>query len=368
MRYFCFLISLLGPLLSSFGQDKSNNLQFLVGTYTGKTSQGIYQVQLDPETLESQVTAISKGLINPSFLSITVNKKKVYTVQETDKKGGVFSIDMVNGKISEKYNQQLLAEGDHPCHISLSPNQKNLAVGNYSGGNFAVFKLNKNGEIIPKPIVIQHKGNSIDKNRQNEAHVHSCYWHKNGTDLWVIDLGMDQLKRYSFANNSIRLLQSIKFEPGAGPRQLASHPNNRWHYVINELNGTVSLLEQKNKAWKITQNFKGYEGAEDELKSAADIHVSPNGKYLYASFRANRNHVAVFEINSQTGFLTLLETIFVEGKTPRNFAISPKGNILLIANQDSENISIFKINENTGKLEFTGKKIEISMPVCIKFL
>lgn len=364
MRYLFIIFSLFQVCINSFGQ----NIQFLVGTYTGKTSQGIYQIELNLQTFENQVIAKTTDLTNPSFLTISNNKKKLYTVQETDQKGAVLSIDIANGLVAEKYSQKFLAEGNHPCHVSLSPNQKKLVVGNYSGGNFAVFDVKVNGDLTPTPVVINHSGNSINQNRQKGPHVHSTYWQKKGTELWVIDLGIDQLKRYNMLNNKISLVQSIKFEPGAGPRHLATHPNQKWNYVLNELNGTVSLLKEKLGQLTILQNTKGFDCAESELKSAADIHVSPNGKFLYASFRANRNHISVFSINSKTGFLKLVDTKNVQGKTPRNFAITPNGQFLLVANQDSDNITIFAIHEKTGLLDFTGKKIEISMPVCIKFL
>lgn len=366
MRTVLILLLIFIQISSIFGQKNSKSIQFLVGTYTGKTSQGIYQFELDYETLSSNIVAQTKGLINPSFLAI--GKNKVYTVQETNKNGAVLSIDFLNKTIAEKHLQKLSAEGDHPCHLSLSPNQKQLAVGNYTGGNFAIFNIDKNGNIEPNPQVINHLGKSVVVGRQDSPHVHSCYWQKNGKEIWVIDLGIDQLKQYKLIKGKAVFQKSVLFKSGAGPRHLSKHPNKNWFYILNELNGEVSFLKEQNSSLQISQNIAGHIALENELKSAADIHISPNGKYLYASYRANLNHIAIFEINQNTGNLKLIEITKLEGKNPRNFAIDPKGELLLAANQDSESISIYQIDPTTGKLTFSGKKIEVSMPVCIQFL
>jgi 6-phosphogluconolactonase len=104
-----------------------------------------------------------------------------------------------------------------------------------------------------------------------------------------------------------------------------------------------------------------------ERVSGADIHVTPDGKFLYASNRGDVNEVAIFSIDKK-GSLKLVNRQSVLGKTPRNFAIDPTGNFLLVANQNTNDIIIFKRDKKTGLLTPTGKKIEVEKPVCLKFV
>ncbi len=99
---------------------------------------------------------------------------------------------------------------------------------------------------------------------------------------------------------------------------------------------------------------------------AADIHISPDGKFLYGSLRGDIHELVIYAID-KNGELTYAGRQSTLGKIPRNFAIDPTGNYLLAANQNTDEIIIFRRNQQTGLLTDTGKKISISKPVCLKF-
>jgi len=155
---------------------------------------------------------------------------------------------------------------------------------------------------------------------------------------------------------------------GAGPRHLTFHPNNKYAYLIEELTGTISAYNYKNGKFGLLQNIPAIPPDYMGPIGSADIHVSPDGKFLYASNRGESNTIAIFKINQKTGWLTLIGHQSTLGKTPRNFDFDPSGNFLLAANQDSDEIVIFRVDKKTGLLTDTGKRIKVGNPVCIKWI
>ncbi len=187
------------------------------------------------------------------------------------------------------------------------------------------------------------------------------------------DLGIDKIMIYKFQPELNKPLQPANPSfalagAGNGPRHFTFHPNEKFAYVVEELSGTVSAYTHNNGILKFLQrvsthpkNYKGTIGS-------ADIHVSPDGKFLYASNRGDANTITIFSINKLTGKLSLKGYQPVLGKTPRNFVIDPTGNYLLVANQDTDNIVIFKRNKLTGLLKNTGEQLKIPKPVCLKMI
>jgi 6-phosphogluconolactonase len=187
----------------------------------------------------------------------------------------------------------------------------------------------------------------------------------------VPDLGVDRVYQYKIDAGQANALKPaaapfLAISPGAGPRHLVFHPSGKFAYLVLELEGAVMALDYKDGSLTAKQtismtdkNFKGN-------VSGADIHVSPDGRFLYASNRGDADEIAIYSIDAK-GELKLVGRQSVLGKTPRNFAIDPTGNFLLAANQNSNSVVIFKRDLNTGLLTPTGKEITIDKPVCLKF-
>jgi len=218
--------------------------------------------------------------------------------------------------------------------------------------------------------VIQHSGYSVNSDRQQGPHVHCVIFSKDNKYLFAADLGIDKVMIYSFDEKNGELTEqgSIMAEAGAGPRHFTFHPNNKYAYLIEELTGTISNYRYIGGQFELIQNISALPPDYMGSVGSADIHTSPDGKFLYASNRGESNTIAIFKINQKNGWLTLVGHQSTLGQTPRNFNFDPSGNFLLAANQNSDAIVIFKVDKKTGLLSDTGKKINVGNPVCIKWI
>jgi 6-phosphogluconolactonase len=341
----------------------------LIGTYTSGGSDGIYVYKFNSATAESKLISSAKTS-NPSFLAVSNNQKFLYAVNEDDP-GTVtaFSFNKNSGTLT-KLNQTITA-GAHPCYISINKKGNNIVVGNYSGGNISVLGINSNGTVSPPRQTIQHNGNSVNRKRQEKAHVHATVFSPNYQWLFAPDLGMDKLMIYKVAPGSGALIAAdppfVEVNPGAGPRHLDFHPNGEYVYLLEELSGTVSVYKYNEGKLSLLQNTSVHPLSYDGAIGSADIHVSSDGNFLYCSNRGDANNIAIFRINQETGMIQIVGFQPTLGVHPRNFSLDPSGNFLLVANRDSDEIVVFRVDKKTGMLEEIKQTIKVSKPVCIKW-
>ncbi len=368
-KIFLSLGMILCLTLSTLAQKNSKAFYLLVGTYTAKTSKGLYVYKFDTQTGDLKYISEASGVKNPSFLTISKDKKSVYSVGETDGGGAVnsFAFNASTGQIALKNTQS--AGGAGPCHITIDKTNKWVIVGNYGAGSLSILPVLPDGSLGSATQTIQHTGSSINTERQNAPHVHSINIAPNNKDVFVPDLGTDKIFTYRLNALDGSLTPGnppfTAVIPGSGPRHFTFHPKGRFAYVIEELSATVTAFHYTAGKLKAFQTINTLPADYTGRKWCADIHISPDGKFLYASNRAHES-ITVYAINPRTGELTWVDNTSVEGKTPRNFMIDPTGKYVLVANQDSDNINVFKRDASTGKLTFTGKSATVSMPVCLK--
>ncbi len=369
-----YLVCLLSILLTSLNVEAKKHLLY-VGTYTQGISDGIFVYSFNDRNgklVDLKIPAVSN---NPSFLTISADKKFLYAVGEVDnlnqnQSGGIsaFRIEM-DGKLT--LINQVLSNGANPCHVSLSPDGKKLVASNYTGGNLSLFRILPDGSLSELVQRIQHTGSGPFPERQKEPHAHSARFDASGKLLFAADLGIDELKIYSVGTGetplSVNSQPFIKLPPGSGPRHFDFSPDGRYIYVINELSSTITVLMKYGNDWKDIQNIKTLPKDFTGVSWCADIHLSADGRFVYGSNRGH-NSIAVFERDQTNGKLSLIENVSVEGNWPRNFTIDPTGQFLLVANQKSEDITVFKIDKPSGKLSFTGVKVKNQSPVCLQFL
>ncbi|MCD0487938.1 lactonase family protein [Pedobacter sp. MC2016-14] len=364
------LVYLLIVMLTAFeAQAQNANYNLLIGSYTtGGKSKGIAVYNFntkDASTLLKNTIAAT----NPSYLTVSRDKKFVYSVNETGATSTVsaFSFQPNSGKLVFLNKQD--SEGADPCY--LTADDHNVIVANYSGGSIAVFGRNADGSLAAAKQIIQHTGKSIDPlKRQESAHVHMTLFTPDQHYLIANDLGEDQTYVYKYTpgmvNKPLAVANVLKTNAGTGPRHLAFSPNGKFAYLAHEFNGSITAFKYNkgklNSIQEIATTPKDFNGKID----GADIHVSPDGKFVYESNRGDANSISVFAIQSN-GSLKFVETISTLGKGPRNFAIDPTGTYLLVAHQYSNEIVIFKRNPSTGKLSDTGKRIQTGAPVCLVF-
>lgn len=356
------------------GNTYAQKRNLVIGTYTknGK-SEGIYVYEFDSQTGKATYKNKAAGVANPSYLDISKDGKFVYAANE-NKEGGVsaFSFDAVTGALQLLNSQP--THGSSACYIDIDNSRKFVFSANYGSGNLVVYPVQKDGSLAPAAQVIQHTGSSADPNRQKSSHVHSTILSPDQKFLLVSDLGTDKISSYAFDKKNIK--EPLRpadppfatAAPGSGPRHLDFHPNSRYVYALMEMTGDVIVYSYKNGSLNAAQtismlapDFRGKTGA-------ADIHVSPDGKFVYASNRGDANEIVIFSIDQSTGKLTVAGRQSTLGKTPRNFVIDQAGDYLLAANQDSDQIVIFKRNQQSGQLTDTGERIDVGMPVCLKLI
>ena len=370
MRLF-FITILLGMVGAAIGQQR----YLFIGTYTGTGSKGIYVYNFDVATGKASPVSVAENVENPSYLAVSSNGKYVYAVNETGgKRAGLvsaFSFDKKTGKLGLLNSQP--SGGDAPCYIAVNRKNNYVLCANYSGGNLAAFPVKADGSLEPYSQLIQHEGKGVNTARQEKAHVHSTIFAPKEDYLFSADLGLDKLFIYKFDASAKQPLSPgsqpyAETKPGSGPRHIDFHPGKPYVYLIQELTGFVvaykynaGKLEEIQEIAAHPEDYKGTIGS-------ADIHVSPDGKFLYASNRAAENTLAIFAIDQSTGKLTSKGFTSTLGKAPRNFVIDPSGKYILVANQDTDNIVIFKRDQTTGQLEKHGEEIKIPRPVCLKFL
>lgn len=357
----CF-ISLL-----SVGQ----NYYVYIGTYTQKTSEGIYIYQFNAGSGEFRPIGIAKGNSNPSFLALSPNNDYLYAL--AGKKGDsvrAYRIDKPKHYLT-LLNAQSLAGSSGACHLAVDKTGRWLIVGNYGSGSLTEIQLQPDGKLGNVTQTITHEGKSVDPERQTKPYVHSINIAPNNKDVFVPDLGTDKIMTYSLNAETGKLIPGnpafTMVPPGSGPRHFEFHPNGKFAYVIDEMTATVTGFKYKEGSLELIETVNSLPVGYTGRKWAADIHISPDGKFLYSTNRGD-DSLGIFSIDEKTGKLTFIENQHVYGKTPRNFAIDPKGNFLLVANQETDNITIFKRDKKTGKLTLVEKEIWISMPVCLKFL
>lgn len=356
----------------SFAQKKiQQDFHLLVGTYTTGKSEGIYTFKFNVKTGEFSPESIAKNVVNPSFLAVSPNQKYVYSAGEVDKNGAVyaFSFDKKKGSLTQLNTQS--SNGNFPCHVAIDKTGKWVIAGNYGAGSLTVLPVESNGSLGSPIQTIQHEGKGTNPSRQDNPHVHSINIAPNNIDVFVPDLGTDKIMTYSLDAKTGKLINGIppftKVQDGSGPRHFTIHPNGKFAYVIQELTGLVTAFNYQKGSLTALQSIstlpEGYTGD----NSCADIHISPDGKFLYGS---NRFHdsIVIYAIDAKTGKLTYVANQSVMGKVPRNFMIDPTGNFVLVANQKTDNIVIFKRDAQKGTLTPTGKEISVPTPVCLKMI
>src|SRR5271165_6345795 len=355
---------------------------FYVGTYTedGTNSKGIYAYRYDANTGDIAPLGVAAETTNPSFVAVSPNGRFLYAVNEVGNykgpnSGGVsaFAVDRATGKLT--FLNEVPSRGADPCYITVDKTGKFVLVANYTGGSVAVFPVLADGRLGEASAFVQHAGHGQDPQRQEGPHAHSIDLSPDNRFAIVDDLGLDETLVYKFDSSKGSLTPNdpafAKAAPGAGPRHFALHPNGKFAYVIDEMASAVSAFNYDpasgvlHPLQTISTLPKDFTGA--STNTDAEIEVHPSGKFLCASSRGH-DSVAVFAIDPSQGTLTLIEIVPAKGKTPRSFGIAPGGSFLFVTNEESNNVVVFRIDHKTGRLTPTGQELQVSAPVCVKFL
>lgn len=342
--------------------------QAYVATCPDGDGEGIttYEITHNEDTVDMKREAVTPLSDSPSFLAVHPSTEYLYAVQEVED-GAVTAFRRTSDGSLERLNRVSSGAGG-PCHCSVHPSGEYLFIAHYTGGAVSVVPIREDGGLDGPSDIIQHSGSSVHPERQTQPHPHSITPGPDGRFLYVPDLGTDEIAVYEFdrGQGTLDPLDSITVHPGAGPRHLAVHPNERFVYLINELDSTITAFERSASTGQLTQIETGstLPSEYDGTNFPADIHVHPSGEWLYGS---NRGHdsIAMFEIDSESGELTSVGHRHTAGEWPRHFALDATGQICFAENQNSDNIVAFRIHESDGTLLPTDIDVENPSPMCL---
>lgn len=344
------------------------------GTYSRKgPSEGIYLARLDTETGSLSSPEVAAEASDPSFLAIAPSGDFLYSVENAEEfegGGAVSAFAIQDSGLLKRVNRQP-SGGAGPCHVSINPEGNILAVANYGAGSVASYLIGKDGSLSEPVSVIQHEGGSVNPKRQKGPHAHSINFSPDGRYAYAADLGADRVFVYAVNADTGELVPSgeAKTEPGSGPRHFAFRPDGKFGYVINEMSLEVTAFRVDSESGGLSpiQTIGSLPEGTEKEGSTAEVVSHPSGRFLYGS---NRGHdtIVVYAIDSESGKLTRIENEPIQGETPRNFAVHPGGEWLLAAGQNSDSIAVFAIDRGSGELEFSGSRIDVPSPVCVRFV
>jgi len=345
----------------------SQKYHVYVSSYSKDHDTGIYMYQFNEKKGSFKYSGQTSGVHTSSYLCLHPSGKYLYSVAFGEI--AAFDIDKDSGSLT-LINKQETGKG--PCYVSVDHTGKWVFVSNYPDGYIEVFPVGPDGELHVEQQRVLHKGSSVNKSRQEAPHPHMIIASPKNRFVIVPDLGADKIFIYRL-NAKTGMLdpnnpESVKASPGSGPRHFAFHPKGNYGYVLNELNSTVTAYNWDERSGTLApiETLNLLPGDFNDDNKSADIHLTPDGHFLYASNRGH-NSITAFQVESN-GHLKIIDYYPSGGDFPRNFYITPHGKYLLVENKHSDNIVIYRLDLKTGQLHFKEKTEGMIAPQCIKML
>ncbi len=358
-------------------------VELLVGCYTGGECRGIGRYRFDPGQGRIQPEPLEViATDNPSWLTLSADGRWLFAVNENgpaspDPVGRASSFALAHGEGRSRPLSRANSLGDDPAHASLSGDGRYLFVSNYSGavspgGSLAVLPIDARGRLQAGVQVLSHRASQADPKRQQGPHVHAAVSAPDGRHVFAADLGADRVHAYRYdpARSAERPLLAaqepfLQLPPGSGPRHLVFAADGRHAYLSLEMSGEVAVLAHADGRLRIVQTLaldpQGREAA------AAAVHLSADGRFLYASNRGEDNHIVVYAVDPADGRLSLLQRRSSEGRGPREFALAPDGRHLIVANQHSGSLVVIARDPHSGLLGATVQTLAAVKPSDVKF-
>ena len=347
----------------------------LVGCYAKADKEAVKVYRFDAQNANTEYVCGTKGIPNPAFLTSSQDGERIYAIGDEDWKlstANALHFDKNRGVLSLRSSQP--TDGGLPIYITLSPKEDFVLTANYMGGSITAFALDKAGNLLPDKRLIAFKGSGPNTKRQESPHLHCVTFTPDGKCLLATDLGKDNIYRFPVSKQmnagkagsllDMAAMDSIKMEPASGPRHICFHPNGKFAYLVSELSGKITAFSYNKGRLKRLQTIVCDPFTVD---GSADIHVSSDGKYLYASKRLKEDGIVIYSVNPKNGTLTQIG-YQPTGLYPRSFALSPDNRYVVVVCRDSNCIQIFDRNKETGLLRDTGKSIKLTKPAFVKFL
>jgi len=375
MKFNWIVLATLALISSSVASRAADPLVFVTSFAPGEQG-GIHAYEFDTNAGKLKHIHRAPAVENPFFLALSPSKKFLYSIharQFGGKENEQVAAFEILGRTGElKLLNRQSSEGTASCYLDVDATGKAVVVANYSSGSVASLPVKADGSLGKPASFFQHKGSSVNPERQKEPHAHCIVVSPDNKYAFVADLGLDQILCYKLDPSTAKLTANeppfSKTPAGAGPRHLTFHPNGKRAYAINELlnsvtvfdyNADVGSLTMKQTIPTLPADFKG-------TSHCADLKITPDGKFLYGT---NRGHdsIAAYRIEDD-GRLALIAIESSLGKGPQNLAIAGDGAWLLCANMPGKNVAVFRIDPKTGRLKSAGEPVSQPSPSCIMLL
>lgn len=368
------LVAILAAYVLSFlAPVQAQRTYLFVGTYTeGRPDHGVFVYSFDEGTGALELVAHGEDLTNPSFLTVSPDGGTLYACTES-KMAGLGSVtalafDSVKGELRLLNKQP--SGGENPVHITVDPSGRWVVNTNYTEASLSVFPVQADGSLGERAQQLRFKEGSLAlQGRQDAAHLHAAVLGPDNKYLYVTDLGGDRIRVFHFdPEAALPLLAAdsltIRTAPGSGPRHLAFHPNGHTAYCIEELGGTIAVYNVDQGRLSLLERLPAY-AKRPAVGNSADIHITADGRFLYASNRGpGENSLSIHRVDPTTGRLTLVGHEPTSGDQPRNFTLDPSDRFLLVANLASNEIVVFRRDPATGLLKKQGST-KVLRPSCL---
>jgi len=361
------------PKPASLPSNKDTTMYAYVGSRTTRErnarGEGITVFRVTPSNGALERIQVVGDLVNPSYLVLSKDGSRLYTVHGDESEVSAFAVDKATGLL--RFLNRQSTQGKNPVHLAIDPTEKFLLVTNHIGSSLAVLPLDADGALMPVQQLVTLSG-PIGPHRieQKQSKPHFNPFTPSGRFVLVPDKGLDRVFSFRFADGQLTPAATpfVGAREGAGPRHLAFHPQLPMAYVVNELDSTITTYALDVETGALTPRLilSTLPAAFTGNSRAAGIAVDGQGRYLYAS---NRGHdsLAVFRLDPTTGLPSFVGADLSQGRTPRFFTLSPNGQLLFVLNEDSDTIVAFSVDPESGRLTPTGLRHSTGSPVCMVF-
>ena len=350
-----------------------------IGYVAKPAGKGIAAFRLDLDTGAVEALGVTEGIDNPTFLEVARDGLSLSAVSEVAgwNEGDItaYGIDHARGTLT--YLSKQPTRGDGPAHNSHDQTGRFAGIANYSGlpaearpnQSIAIYPRDAEGTLHPPVAEMRHHGTGPVAGRQDRPHAHCIRWTPDNRFVVVADLGVDKLVVYRFdaANGALSPHGETAMPPGSGPRHFRFHPSLPYAYCVNEMTSELTSLGFDADAG--TLEILAVEPTTPqpvEGNSGSAIDIAGGGRHLYVG---NRGHdsLAGFAIDQDTGIARLIGTTPCGGRVPRDFAFDPSGTVLVVANQNSDFLTLFRYAPDGGALLPLGQRVATGSPTAIAF-
>ena len=338
-------------------------IELTVGSYNSHDNRPtIHRFELDTETGSATLLDTFDGLSNPSYIAIPRPGVLLAVNEDCKPDDGLTVLHQVDGRY--KHVMKVTGEGSAPCHIAVSPDGRFAATANYLGGSVSFFPFDVATGTIGEPEVIQFSGSGPDERRQAGPHAHFVTFTPDSRYMIVTDLGADCLHVIPLRNGwpDVTGVIDVKLKPGSGPRHMVFNRAGTVAYLLSEMGGTITVIDYDASTGALKPRHI-VELDPNHARASSDIHLSPDGRFLYASNRRVDDGIVCFSVDLMSGDIVRVG-FTPTGSHPRNFTMTADGNILLVACRDDNMIEIYRRDTDTGALSLLSE-IECPLPVCL---